>query len=133
MTDLFTKANSNLGSSVVGWLNTRLYDETGDERVSQGWCPTVLDTNGDGVISRPWNEPDETSARRDATQPGHVNVVDFGRDTLVTSFNYGVIPHPTDGSVWFAKPWPMPGSLLTGLKACFARKVLPPGTWEVSA
>jgi len=98
--------------SVVGWLNTRLYDETGDERVSQGWCPTVLDTNGDGVISRPWNEPDETSARRDATQPGHVNVVDSGRDTLVTSFNYGVIPHPTDGSVWFAKPWPMPGSLV---------------------
>ena len=33
------------------------YDSTGDERASQGWCPTVLDTNGDGKITKPWNEP----------------------------------------------------------------------------
>ena len=38
-------------TEAVGWLNTRLYDETGDERSAQGWCPTVIDTNGDGVIS----------------------------------------------------------------------------------
>ena len=34
-----------------------LHDETGDERTSQGWCPKVLDTNADGRITRPWNEP----------------------------------------------------------------------------
>ena len=42
--------------NVVGWLNTRLYDESGDEQGAQGWCPTVLDTNGDGQITKPWNE-----------------------------------------------------------------------------
>ena len=45
------------GGSVIGWLNTRLLAETGDERAAQGWCPKVLDTNRDGKITRPWNEP----------------------------------------------------------------------------
>ena len=26
-----------------------MFDETGDERASQGWTPLVLDTNGNGV------------------------------------------------------------------------------------
>ena len=95
--------------SVVGWLNTKMYDETGDERASQGWCPTVLDTNGDGKITKPWNDP---GPMRNVVHPASVEVTDPTRDTLVTSFNYGVIPHPVDGSVWFAKPWPMPGSLV---------------------
>ena len=33
-------------SGVVGWLNTRKYEETGDEATSQGWTPIILDTNG---------------------------------------------------------------------------------------
>ena len=36
------------GGQVIGWLNTRLYDETGDEQASQGWTPLILDTNGNG-------------------------------------------------------------------------------------
>ena len=27
-------------SDVIGWVNTRTYDETGDAQASQGWCPT---------------------------------------------------------------------------------------------
>ncbi len=95
--------------NVVGWLNTKMYDETGDERASQGWCPTVLDTNGDGQITKPWNEP---SRRRDVTRPGAVEVTDPSRDTRFGSFSYGIIPHPTDGSIWVGKPYPMPGSLV---------------------
>jgi hypothetical protein len=33
---------------VVGWLNTKVFDETGDAAKSQGWSPYVLDTNGNG-------------------------------------------------------------------------------------
>ena len=43
--------------NAVGWIDTKAYDETGDEVASQGWCPTVIDTNGDGRITKPWNEP----------------------------------------------------------------------------
>ena len=28
-----------------------------DGQATQGWCPTVVDTNGDGKITKPWNEP----------------------------------------------------------------------------
>ena len=45
------------GGQVIGWIDTKIYDETGDERFSQGWYPQVLDTTGDGRITKPWNEP----------------------------------------------------------------------------
>ena len=93
-------------TEAVGWLNTRLYDETGDERSAQGWCPTVIDTNGDGVITKPWNEPDREGAVE----------IDQARDTRVGSLDkfqraYGVIPHP-DGSVWITRRFPVPGQLI---------------------
>ena len=93
-------------TEAVGWLNTRLYEETGDERAAQGWCPTVVDTNGDGVITKPWNEPDREGAVE----------IDPARDTRVGSLDkfqraYGVIPHP-DGSVWLTRRFPVPGQLI---------------------
>ena len=33
---------------VAGWINTKVFDETGDAAKSQGWSPFVLDTNGNG-------------------------------------------------------------------------------------
>ncbi len=36
------------GGPVVGWLNTKMFDETGDAAQSQGWTALVLDTNGNG-------------------------------------------------------------------------------------
>ena len=33
---------------VAGWVNTKVFDETGDAAKSQGWSPFVLDTNGNG-------------------------------------------------------------------------------------
>ena len=82
------------GGQVVGWINTKLYDETGDEQISQGWCPTVLDTNGDGRITRPWNEPD----RR-----GNVENMDTSLDTRVVVGSYGIVGDPTDDTaVWIA-------------------------------
>ena len=84
--------------NVVGWLDTRRFDATGDEQASQGWCPTVLDTNGDGQITRPWNEPGETA--------------DPARDTRIAGHAYGVIPNPVDGSAWVVRTGPFPGRLV---------------------
>ena len=36
------------GGQVVGWLNRKMFDETGDVQKSQGWTPLVMDTNGNG-------------------------------------------------------------------------------------
>ena len=36
------------GGQVVGWLNTKMFDETGDEVASQGWTALIIDTNGNG-------------------------------------------------------------------------------------
>ena len=86
------------GGSVVGWINTRLYDETGDERFSQGWCPGVLDTNGDGKPTKPWNGIGED--------------IDPTRDTLVRAGGYGVIYNPRDGTLWASQTGPFPGRIV---------------------
>ena len=36
------------GGQVVGWLDTTVFDRTGDAARAQGWTPFVLDTNGNG-------------------------------------------------------------------------------------
>ena len=36
------------GGQVVGWLNTKLFEETGDEAKAQGWTALIMDTNGNG-------------------------------------------------------------------------------------
>ncbi len=88
--------------NAIGWIDTKLYDETGDEQFSQGWCPTVIDTNGDGKITKPWNEP----SRR-----GEVEI-DPSLDTRIVGFGYGIIAHPTDDSVWITRTGPFPGRLV---------------------
>lgn len=54
---------NELSGPIFGWLNTKLYEktlaDTKDERKAEqtavGWCGQVVDTNGDGKITRPWN------------------------------------------------------------------------------
>src|SRR5439155_539702 len=69
---------------VVGWLNTKLFDETGDEAQSQGWTALILDTNGNGKRD-PYVEPD---------QP-----LDPAKDKRIAAGLYAVAPAP-DGSIW---------------------------------
>jgi len=73
------------GGPVVGWLNTKMFDETGDAAKSQGWTAIVLDTNGNG--------------RRDAyVEPDQP--VNPARDKRINAGFYAVMPSPVDGSVW---------------------------------
>src|SRR5438874_4579673 len=72
------------GGPVVGWLNTKLFDETGDEEKSQGWTALILDTNGNGKRDA-YVEPD---------QP-----VDPAKDKRISAGLYAVAPAP-DGSIW---------------------------------
>ena len=72
------------GGPVVGWLNTKLFDETGDEETSQGWTALILDANGNGKRDA-YVEPD---------QP-----VDPAKDKRIGGGLYAVAPAP-DGSVW---------------------------------
>jgi len=73
---------------VAGWLNTTVFDETGDAAKAQGWAPFVLDTSGNGKLDE-WTDPGKPA------EPG--------KDMRTTgSGPYAVMPHPTDGSVWYA-------------------------------
>jgi hypothetical protein len=72
------------GASALGYLNTRMFDETGDEEKSQGWAPFVLDTNGNG--------------RRDPAI-GPNDPPDPTKDRFAGGSSYAVSPAP-DGSIW---------------------------------
>jgi hypothetical protein len=70
---------------VVGWLNRKMFEETGDERKAQGWSPFVLDTNGNGK-------------RDDYVEPNQP--VDPTKDKRVVAGLYSVAVSPVDGTVW---------------------------------
>ena len=91
------------GGDVIGWINTRIWDETHDEKLSQGWCPMVVDTNGDGVISKPWNQP--VGALRSQNEGGGGELlVDFdpNLDTRMSPGSYGIIVDPVSNVAWGA-------------------------------
>ena len=46
-------------TDAIGWLDTKEFDKSHDAAASQGWCPAVVDTNGDGKISEGWTQPDQ--------------------------------------------------------------------------
>ncbi len=73
------------GGPVVGWINTKMLDETGDLAKSQGWTALILDTNGNGKRDE-YVEPN---------QP-----VDPTKDKRIVASFYAVMPSPVDGSVW---------------------------------
>ena len=90
------------GGQVVGWINTDVYDEAGDEQFSQGWCPTVIDTNGDGTITKPWNEP----------QSGNIENFDPTKDTRVVAGSYGLVADPEVGTVVWLSSTRYPGRVV---------------------
>ena len=72
------------GGQVVGWLNVKKFEETGDEQASQGWTALIMDTNGNG--------------RRDAyVEPNEP--VDPAKDKRFGAAFYSVAPAP-DGAIW---------------------------------
>lgn len=85
------------GGPVIGWLNTRMFLETGEAAISQGWSPLILDTNGNGRVDE-WVEPNEP--------------VDPTRDKRINAGFYAVMPNPADGSVWGSNTFSYPGSIV---------------------
>ena len=73
-------------NGAVGWVDLRTWDKTHDAEASQGWCPAVLDTSGDGRISQGWTEPGEQ--------------VVAGRDHRINFGCYSLAVNPKDGSLW---------------------------------
>jgi hypothetical protein len=70
-------------SYVLGWFDPAKWDPAKPETLAgaEGWSEVKVDANGDGKADSP-----------------------------IVSFNYGVIPNPTDGSVWTAQPGNDPGA-----------------------
>jgi hypothetical protein len=72
----------------IGWFNTHLWDRTHNDEQAQGWCPAVIDYNGDGKITPGWTRaeeaPDPTKDRAVQGPPG-----------------YGLAFNEADGTAWY--------------------------------
>jgi hypothetical protein len=95
--------SSGGGGGAVGWLNTKMWDQTHDEQKSQGWTALILDTNGNGkrdeyveakqgVVTAPSGESLGTSAAING-------VPDPTKDTRLNAALYGIGIGP-DNMVW---------------------------------
>lgn len=87
----------------MGWLNTRMWDQTHDEQKSQGWTALVLDTNANGK-----RDPYLDSEQKVSTAPSGESLgassalsspADSARDTRLNAAFYGLAVG-TDGMVW---------------------------------
>ena len=76
------------GGQTVGWFNTKLWDETGDEQKAQGWTALIMDFNGNGRR----DEYVEPNAPADPARDRRLLPGQYGSP-------YAVAPAP-DGSVW---------------------------------
>jgi hypothetical protein len=85
------------GQEVIGWLDTKKFDSTGDAAASQGWAPLVLDTNGNGTLDS-WVEPGQ------AMNPK--------LDQRLAVSLYAIMPNPADGSVWGSVAFRYPGAII---------------------
>jgi hypothetical protein len=110
---------NELTGPMFGWIDTKVYAETHDEQKAVGWCGQVLDTNGDGKITKPWNMPagrggdsvtyqGDTPTARGGAPGGGASAgrgaapFDPKLDTMVSYSMYSVIPSPVDDTVWGA-------------------------------
>jgi hypothetical protein len=131
---------NELSGPIVGWVDTKIYDQTPGtpeekEQKAVGWCGQVLDTNGDGKITRstdrehPFNViqqgrvvdasilySTDTAATGSGGGRGRGQApavaFDPTKDTLVSYSLYAVIPSPVDDSVWGVSESPFPGMLV---------------------
>jgi hypothetical protein len=96
-------------NGAIGWVKTRVLDETGDVARAQGWCRPYFDVNQDGKIDPAIDRPIMPPVTR-----------------WPDNAFYSVIPHP-DGSVWGASPGPMPGRIIRiDPKTCAGEAYEPP-------
>ncbi len=96
--------SSGGGGGVVGWLNTKMWDQTHDAAKSQGWTALVLDTNGNGK-----RDAYADAGQNVATTPGGESLgmssalsaaaMDPTKDTRLNAAFYGIGISP-DGMVW---------------------------------
>jgi hypothetical protein len=70
---------------VIGWLNWRVFEETGDAKKAQGWAPQIVDVPG-------WGKRGEYV---DEKAP-----IDANKQKRVMAAFYGVQPSPVDDTVW---------------------------------
>ena len=80
----------------IGWVDRKIWEETGDEAKAQGWAPIVIDTNGNGKVD-------------DYVQPNQP--IDPTKDKRLNAGIYGVGVNPADGTVW-GSVLGFPGSVL---------------------
>ena len=81
---LWTSAGG-AANPVIGWLDRKVFEETGDEERAQGWSPFILDTNGNGKRDE-WVEPGEP--------------LNPAKDKRVVTGLYAVAVNPADGTIW---------------------------------
>jgi hypothetical protein len=80
------------------WFDTKLWDETGDDKAAGGRIVRVMDANGNGKLDQGWVD---AKAPLDPTKD---QALDPGQA-------YSVIPNPLDGSVWISYS-NIPGGLM---------------------
>ena len=87
---------------VLGWVDSNMLLETGDEAASQGWTALILDYNGNGRRDAYTEPGEEPNPQMDMRIAGGGQIAGYGF--------YAIMPSPIDDSIWGSNPG-VPGAL----------------------
>ena len=110
-------------ANVVGWIDTKIWDEAQDPTKAVGWCPMVLDTKEKGVTKVALGAESDVTITPDRTlwnEPG--KPADPNKDTRIMTGLYGIENNPVDNSMWYGVS-AYPGAIVR-----FDRGARPPET-----
>ena len=88
--DVLWASTGGANSPVIGWLDMKIFDETGDAAKAQGWTPLILDTNGNGKRDE-YVEPNQpVDPTKDKRIVAGFNAVMPSRPTAPSGVPYGL-------------------------------------------
>ncbi len=99
------------GGPVVGWLDTKVIDETRDAAKAQGWTALVLDTDGNGYV-----EPDQS------VDPGENKPIAGGFYAIVLRVPYPLASMPRAWTAASTTPMPDGRGAGCGRRAATGRR-----------
>lgn len=110
--------SDHANGGVFSWVDVEVWDKTKDPRQAMGWCPFVVDTNGDGKISQGWTVFNRGGGGGDGEEGGGggarlpINTtVDPTKDTRIVANGYSIDVDLSADAMWLGSDGPFPTAI----------------------
>jgi len=104
--------SDHANGGVFSWVDVEVWDKTKDPRQAMGWCPFVLDTNGDGKITPDYTQWTVYNRGGGGGPRAPLNTtIDPKKDTRIVANGYSIDVDLSSDAMWLASDSPYPTAI----------------------